>query len=225
MTASSSSPVSPASAGFDTRDMVIVHRGLRRESRLLIELVAAVEPGDTARAKVLADHFDLYRLGLHGHHTGEDELLWPPLLARVDLEADLVLRMEAQHERVAGSLTTAGELLAAWAANAGGNERDALVAALVEHRAALIEHLDEEEAELLPLAQRLLTAQEWHAMGEHFVETTPKPQILLLLGVVLEDARPAERATMLGGLPLPARLLWHLVGRPMYARMVRRVRG
>ncbi|MFI6980333.1 hemerythrin domain-containing protein [Embleya sp. NPDC050154] len=219
------SPVAPASAGFDTRDMVIVHRGLRRESRLLVELVGAVEPGDTARAKVLADHFDLYRLGLHGHHTGEDELLWPPLLARVDLEAELVLRMEAQHERVAGSLTAAEELVRAWAANPGVTERDALVAALAEHRAALIEHLDEEESELLPLAQRLLTASEWHAMGEHFVETTPKPQILLLLGVVLEDAEPAERATMLGGLPLPARLIWHLVGRRMYARTVRRVRG
>ncbi|MGC0418831.1 hemerythrin domain-containing protein [Embleya sp. AB8] len=219
------SPVSPATAGFDTREMVIVHRGLRRESRLLVELVAAVRPGDTARAGVLADHFGLYRLGLHGHHTGEDELLWPPLLARVDLEADLVLRMEAQHERVAGSLAAAEKLLPAWTAHAGEAERDALVATLAEHRAALIEHLDDEEAELLPLAQRLLTAAEWHAMGDHFVETTPKPQILLLLGVVLEEATPTERATMLGGLPLPARLIWHLLGRPMYARTVRRVRG
>ncbi|GLX05586.1 hypothetical protein Misp03_25130 [Microbispora sp. NBRC 16548] len=39
----------------NTRDMEIVHRVLRRESRLLMELVAAVTPGDTARAKVIAD--------------------------------------------------------------------------------------------------------------------------------------------------------------------------
>ncbi|MBB2744801.1 UNVERIFIED_ORG: hypothetical protein FHR35_004650 [Microbispora rosea subsp. rosea] len=37
------------------RDMEIAHRVLRRESRLLMELVAAVTPGDTARAKVIAD--------------------------------------------------------------------------------------------------------------------------------------------------------------------------
>ncbi|WP_235618782.1 hemerythrin domain-containing protein [Embleya scabrispora] len=218
-------PITPAQAGFDTREMAVIHRGLRRESRLLIELIGAVEPGDTARAKVLAEHFDLYRLGLHGHHTGEDELLWPPLLARVDLEAELVLRMEAQHERVAGSLAAAEQSATAWAAGAGVAERDALVAALVEHRAALIEHLDDEEGELLPLAQRLLTAAEWHALGEHFVESTPKPQILLLLGIVLEDATDRERAQMLGGLPLQARLIWYVMGRPMYARMVRRVRG
>ncbi|WP_326822907.1 hypothetical protein [Streptosporangium sp. NBC_01756] len=41
----------------DTQDMEIVHRVLRRESRRLMELVAAVTPGDTARAKVIAEHF------------------------------------------------------------------------------------------------------------------------------------------------------------------------
>lgn len=69
----------------NTQDMEIVHRVLRRESRLLMELVAAVAPGGTARAKVITDHF---------RHEGEDELLWSPLLSRVDLEADIVLRMD-----------------------------------------------------------------------------------------------------------------------------------
>ena len=73
----------------NTKDMEIVHRAFRRESRLLMELVAAVTPGDTARAKVIADHFRDYRLGLKNHHEGEDELLWPPLLSRVDLERTL----------------------------------------------------------------------------------------------------------------------------------------
>jgi hypothetical protein len=27
---------------------------------------------------------------VHHHHTGEDELIWPLLLARVDLEAALI---------------------------------------------------------------------------------------------------------------------------------------
>src|SRR6202000_2429916 len=89
---------------IDTRDMEIVHRAFRRESRLLTELVAAVAPGDTARAKVIADHFRDYRLGVRNHHEGEDELLWPPLLSRVDLGTEIVLRMEAQHERVAATL-------------------------------------------------------------------------------------------------------------------------
>ena len=208
----------------DTHGMVVIHRGLRRESRLLAALIAAVDPGDTARARVLADHFRDYRLGLHNHHNGEHELLWPPLLARVDLEADLVLRMEAQHERIASTLAEAQVALDAWESEAGERERDQLVAVLTEHRAVLVEHLDEEERSLLPLVERQLSVREWDALGEHFMESTPKPKLLFFLGMVLEDADEAERSTVLGGLPLFARLLWYAVGRPQYARRVRRIR-
>lgn len=209
----------------DTHSMVIVHRGIRREARLLAQLVAAVAPGDTARAAVLADHFRDYRLGLHNHHHGEDEHLWPVLLGRVDLEADLVLRMEAQHERVAETLARAEAALPAWEATAGEAERDTLVAALSDHRAVLVEHLDEEETALLPLAARHLTAREWNAMGDHFFAATPKPKLLFFLGMVLEDAEPAERAAMLADLPGFARALWRFVGRPSYVRRMRTVRG
>lgn len=209
----------------NTQDMEIVHRVLRRESRLLVELVADVVPGDTARAKVIAGHFGIYRLGLHNHHEGEDELLWPPLLSRVDLGADIVLRMQAQHERVAATLSRVDAAFPVWEATAGADERDALAAALCEHRAVLLEHLDDEEATLLPLAAEHITEQEWASLGDHLVHNTPKLTLLTLFGAVLEDANPAERAIVLGGLPVPVRVIWHVVGRPRYARHIRRVRG
>ncbi|KAA2251410.1 hemerythrin domain-containing protein [Solihabitans fulvus] len=205
--------------------MVVIHRVFRRESRLLIDLVGAVRPGDTARAAVLAGHLRDYLLGLHNHHHGEDELLWPPLLARVDLEADLVLRMEAQHERIAATLSRVELACAKWTGLAAEDERDALVAALAEHRAVLVEHLDDEETHLLPLAARHLTVPEWNSLGEHFLASTPKSKLLAFLGMVLEEADPRERAVILGGLPRPARVIWHTVGRLAYPRLVRRVRG
>jgi hemerythrin-like domain-containing protein len=205
--------------------MEVVHRVFRRETRLLMELVAAVAPGDTARAKVIADHFGDYRLGLKNHHEGEDELLWPPLLARVDLEADIVLRMQAQHERVEATLTRLDAAVPAWAATAGADERDTLVAALADHRAVLLEHLDDEEAALLPLAAEHITEKEWASLGDHLVANTPKLTLLTLFGLVLEDANPAERATLLSALPAPVRAIWHIIGRPRYARHIRRVRA
>lgn len=159
----------------NTQDMEIVHRVLRRESRLLVELVAAVTPGDTARAKVIAGHFRVYRLGLRNHHEGEDELLWPPLLARVDLEADIVLRMQAQHDRIAATLTRLDAAVPAWEAGAGADERDTLVAALAEHRAVLLEHLDEEEATLLPLAAKHITEREWASCATTWCAPRPGP--------------------------------------------------
>jgi hypothetical protein len=84
--------------------MVVIHRAFRRESQLLTSLIAGVADGDRGRARALAAHLRWYGLGLHNHHHGEDEPIWPLLRARADLEAGLVLRMETQHERVAASL-------------------------------------------------------------------------------------------------------------------------
>src|SRR5689334_20924962 len=66
----------------DVHDMVVVHKAFRRELRLIPELVRAVPAGDTTRAAVVAGHARLVLQGLHLHHTGEDELLWPKLLQR-----------------------------------------------------------------------------------------------------------------------------------------------
>ena len=206
------------------QEMIVVHRVFRRESQNLAALVAAVRPGDTARATLLAGLARGYVEGLHGHHTSEDELLWPKLLARVDLDADLVLRMEQQHHVVADGLAEVEGCLTAWAATAGAAERDALVAALHRHRADLLTHLDEEERSVLPLIAEHITVAEWAALGEHARAKTPKDKQLFLLGALLEDATPAETERFLSMLPLAARLAYNLVGKRAYAKQMRRVR-
>jgi hypothetical protein len=209
----------------DTHDMIVVHRIFRRESELMPRLIRAVPDGGTARARVLADAFADYQMGLHFHHSGEDELVWPLLLARVDLEADLVLRMEAQHEVVARTLTEAARLIAAWRSAPSAVTAAPLIAALTEHRAALLEHLDDEEEYVLPLIAEHLTVAEWARLGERFSDEAPKDKLLFFLGMVLEDASPAEREAMMANLPGPARLLWRVVGQYQYRRKVGRIRG
>ncbi len=210
---------------LDTHEMVVIHRAFRRESRLLAELIAGVPVGDTTRARTLADHLRWYQAGLHSHHHGEDELLWPLLHARVDVDTDVVARMEEQHEQISRTLERAMAALPAWQASAGASARDRLTEALVDHRGVLIDHLDDEEARLLPLAGRHLAQAEWNALGEHFVATTPKSQLLIFLGAVLEDADRAERSALLDAMPAMARIVWRTVGRTLYTRRVRQVRG
>src|SRR6478736_8119138 len=84
----------------DTRDMITVHRFLRREFRLAPGLVERVAPGDVQRAGVVGRHLDFMSEFLHHHHSAEDAVLWPVLVERVPDElAPLVELMEAQHER------------------------------------------------------------------------------------------------------------------------------
>ncbi|MER7860332.1 hypothetical protein ABTX61_14600 [Amycolatopsis japonica] len=133
--------------------------------------------------------------------------------------------MEAQHERIAATLTRLDATVPAWEATAGAAERDTLVAVLADHQAVLLEHLDDEETTLLPLAAKHSTDEEWASLGDHMLANTPKLTMLTLFGLVLEDANPAERATLLSALPAPVRGIWHVVGRPRYARHIRRVRA
>jgi hemerythrin-like domain-containing protein len=209
----------------NTHDMVVVHRAFRRESRLLGELIAAVPEGNTERAEILSRHLVWYEAGLTNHHHGEDEQLWPLLHERASVDAAVVLRMERQHGHVADTLAGVLRALPAWQASAAAEGRDLLVSTLSVHRRVLIEHLDDEEKHLLPLAARHLTSPEWAALGEHFVAATPKAQLLLFLGAVLEEATTDERAALLAAMPRVARLAWWGVGRRRYASYIRRVRG
>ena len=204
----------------DNQEMVVVHRVFRREYRLAPKMVAGVRAGDTARAAVIAAHLDELGGMLHHHHTGEDELVWPRLQERVAVSAELVARMETQHDRVARLMQRVDELLPQWRETADAAVRDDLAEVLAEASAALDEHLAEEEREVLPLVEQHMTVAEWAELGERGRAGMAKDRMLVLLGHILEDATPGERQVFLGHAPAPARVLYKLVGRRKWAREV-----
>jgi hemerythrin-like domain-containing protein len=209
----------------NVHDMVVVHRTFRREFRLIPELVRRVQPGDTARAAVLAAHARLLLDGLHMHHTSEDELLWPKLLERAAPDAELIHRMEAQHERVHDALEKVRPALDRWEAEARPAVTEEVAAGFDTLRVALLEHLDEEEREILPLAARYVSQSEWNELGEHGAKTIKMSLLPILFGSVNEEATPEERAEMLRVVPPPVRLLLKTVFARKYRRYINRVRN
>jgi len=208
----------------DVRDMYVVHRVFRREFTLIPRLVRAVRPGDTARARVVAGHARLVLAGLDMHHTGEDALLWPKLLERAAPSADLVHRMEAQHHRVEELIAELGEALPRWEAEARPAVTEEVASTFDALRVALLEHLDDEERHILPLAERHITPQEWAGLGEHGMAKVKKSDLPVLFGSMLEEASPDERTLMLGLVPAPVRLLLRTVFAWQYRRYITRVR-
>src|SRR6202035_2544013 len=98
---------------------------------------------------------------LHHHHVGEDELLWPRLAARTRFHTDLLARMDSQHQGLAVLLEHAATALADWRDAPGAHTSTPLSTLLEQLSTGLNEHFDEEEAEILPVVERVLTAAEY----------------------------------------------------------------
>lgn len=213
----------PGAAMADIREMLIVHRVFRREFAFLPDAIRGVPPGDLARAKTVAGHARLVLAGLHLHHEGEDEELWPLIDARARAGADLTARMEAQHAELASLVTAAERLLPAWETSATDPEPSAEV--FEDLHAVLLNHLGDEEAEILPLVAEHVTAVEWARLGEHARRGMRPGQVPLMFGAVLEECDAGERAMLLATLPLPLRLLTGPVLEPIYRHYIAKVRS
>ena len=214
----------PTHPAIDVHDMVVVHRVFRRELAALPPLIRAVPDGDRERAGVVVAHAQLVLTGLQIHHTGEDAVLWPLLHERTDADA-LVDAMAAQHGRIHLGIETAGTQVDTWAASGSTADGAELAATLDALRVHLVEHLDAEERDVLPLAAEHLTAAEWSSVGEHGREAMTRAQLPLMFGAILEDADPEERAAIYDAVPAPIRLLLKTVGARQYRRYIARVRA
>jgi iron-sulfur cluster repair protein YtfE (RIC family) len=199
--------------------MVAVHRVFRREFRQAADLVLQAPAGNLRRATVIAGHLDLVTGALRHHHKAEDEYLWPILLERVRMRADLVHRMEFQHEVIARHLCTIESLLGKWRRTAAASVAGELSSALRSMSKALGEHLDDEEHDILPLVRDCLSATEWGALGAWI------PMGERCTGLVLAEASRAETRILLNRVPRQARLRWKVGGRHGYARYIKRVHG
>ncbi|MFF2390336.1 hemerythrin domain-containing protein [Agromyces sp. NPDC058104] len=203
--------------GCDTSDIFIIHRIFRWGYRELPRLVRAVPAGDLERATTVGNAVELVDRGLHVHHEGEDELLWDRLERREPGCAMHVDVMKAQHARVSELLDVADGLLAEWRTTADPATGERLAAALDDVGTTLGVHLGREEADIVPVAARVLSQAEWEELGEHGRGALPKEAMPVQLGLMIDAVPEGEREEWLrANLPAPVRLLWALLMRRKY---------
>jgi hemerythrin-like domain-containing protein len=105
------------------------------------------------------------------HHPKEDLFLFAPLLERTHAADAIIARLENQHQLGAEAIRQLEQLLTRW--DAGGDaERLAFIDAANEFVARYFEHMRLEERELMPLAERHLTAEDWATAEAEFVRHT-----------------------------------------------------
>lgn len=158
-------------APADTRMMGIVHAALQRDLRRARDVLGAEPPPEGRQRRAVGEHVLWLMEFLHGHHTGEDEGLWPLVRARNPAAGPLLDAMEADHARIAPAASAVTAAAREYATTASDGPRALLVAALDRLMEVLFPHLDREVAEAMPVVAATITDREWDAVEqEHFVK-------------------------------------------------------
>ncbi len=199
---------------LNTADMLAVHAALRRELAALPALVArAADLDPNERATVVA-HWSMVNRFLDSHHTGEDEVLWPLLRQRRPESVELVDALEAEHGKLHDLLDRADAIIGTWGEDADGiDECVQLVAELAD---SLRAHSAREESELLPLIPGTVTPEEWAQLPAHAQRAFSPPEMMIAMGMIMEELPPPAREGMLSALPEPARQAWIAFGEAQY---------
>ncbi len=179
-----------------THEMVLIHRVIRREFGQLPRLFRSAAD-NRAQSKVIGAHAKEMLDFLHTHHTGEDQLLFPLLRGRTTLDPELMARMDAQHAAVDTAVTAITADLPGWTASANAAAGERMASVIDATMPTLLDHLAEEERQLLPIVAVTLTQGEWDALGKHGMSAIPLTRRLIMLGHITEETDDAERQRFL----------------------------
>jgi hemerythrin-like domain-containing protein len=220
MTATTQIQTTPTTETPDTTTYYAVHRALRDGARKLHR--AASGPLDAARIKAIARYWKGYAGEVLAHHTTEDSIFFPALVARVPVAADLKVATDADHHRLDELMAIATEEVAAIQHGAGPQ---ALVRALAELAELMEAHLDFEDADIVPLFARHFTADEYKVMEDKAIKLIGvSGQAAFSIPFVVTGFEPADRERLIAETPMPVRVIYRLF-RGRYARLEAQLEG
>ena len=120
------------------------HHGLRRDIAQFAIALRRIVGGDAARTEAVREEWTRYRATLHGHHTAEDNGLFPGLRAEHPELGEVIDTLDADHRRIDPLLEAGDGIFAALPASA-----EAALALVEDLRALLDAHLAYEEAHVV----------------------------------------------------------------------------
>jgi len=207
----------PVAKTCDASGMAEIHRLFRAGFGEAPDLVRGVVAGDTGHAEAVAAQLGMLSASLHAHHEGEDQRLWSPLVERSPSCAPHVERMKQHHAELLVHLDAMDEALPAWRSSGSAPAAEPLLDALDGVNASLRIHLPDEEENIVPVMETVITQPEAEWFAEHGRAATPKGQTWNMLGAILAAQPDGGDEWMRRNLPAPVRILWRLVGQRRYA--------
>ena len=101
------------------------------------------------------------------HHPKETELMFPRVAKAAPETAELIAQLDRDHHAGENRVRELMHLLMAWE-YLGDTRRVAFETAVKAYVGFYLEHMRQEEAVILPAAERALTDADWHALNAAF---------------------------------------------------------
>lgn len=190
-----------------------IHGALRRDLDRFDDALQRFPDGDSARAAQLWRAWQNFDEQLTRHHTGEHEIAWPAL-QKVGVSAQLLAEMDAEHERLADALASAGAAMARLRQTASHDDATAALTAMRGLEQVAGEHMDHEEAQLEPVYATKHDDPVIKAMGREFAKVGPRTGGVFFAWVT-NGADPEEISAVTANVPKPVlAVLSGVFGRP-----------
>ncbi|MCW2144273.1 hemerythrin domain-containing protein [Actinoplanes cyaneus] len=162
---------------------------------------------------------------LHAHHEGEDARLWDMIDTRAPACFLHVERMKVQHEAMGVHLKALDLALSACKAAARRADAEPIRVALRGVSAALAAHFPDEEKNIVPAIEHVVSQPEMEWFGQHGQRATPKGQGWNMVGAIVSAQPDGGREWLKKHMPGSLGLVWKLIGAPSYARFRAAVEG
>lgn len=203
----------------DLMPMYLMHHAFRRDLRLFGAAVAATPVGDRRTWRALHGRWRRFARVLHHHHAGEDEVLWPLLLTRVDAVDDRAGRaalqaMEDEHTEIDPLLAGCAAGFARLAAEPDEDARAALAVRVAATTERLGHHLGHEESDAMTLLQAHLTPTEWDGLHPAFAKHYSIRDTVFAVTWVLDGLPEDQRQTVLRFFGVTLTLIWQVLRCP-----------
>lgn len=209
----------------DATAMTRFHRIFREALDATQRFVGNVPVEDIDRADLVGSYYANVLKLLHAHHEAEDLTIYPQMVERLPEHLDVITRTNAEHDAVLGTLEATELAVAAWRADPSDDLRDTAIAALAALQTILVEHLDHEDAEVVPLIALCINVAEWGAMSATAFQRFAGDKVWLVVGLIQEQLLDQEIVTMEANMSPPVHDFWVGSGRSMFQDFVAELRG
>ncbi len=206
-------PAEPPCHPFTLHGFCLVHRAMRNDLAQLRALLERARAGEGVDLDVVRAWYSFSWAMAEGHHKGEDSAVFPEVAARSARFRASTEQIGAEHAELDIQVERLNRSLGR---DLEGAALDEAILHAEELYRFLDQHLVVEERSFIDAIRAHFSEPEQLALQGRIRRSLPLRMIGLILPWMFEAASAAEQRRLMEQLPLPARLLYHILWLPYY---------